>query len=149
MRVVAAILAIILTIGAARCLYQAFFVLERFGLMSILLAFALLFLSAVLWWWFAEGSAPEVRRRILHIIASGATGSVIVTGLVFADPAFRQRPLSLHLSDLAFHSWFDTGPVGFIIGSYFGFLYSLFRLRRTTPSNQSLEPTAGRHDAHI
>jgi hypothetical protein len=149
MRVVASVLAITLTIGAAWCLYQAFFVLERFGLMSILLAFALLLLSAVLWWWFAEGGSSEVRRRILHVIVGGAIGSVIVTGLLFADPAFRQRPPSLHLSDLAFHAWFDTGPVGFIIGSYFGFLYSLFRLRSTQPSNQALEPTAGRRDDRI
>jgi hypothetical protein len=149
MRVVAAVLAITLTIGAAWCLYQAFFVLERFGLMSILFAFTLLLLSAVSWWWFAEGGAGEVRRRILHVVVAGAIGSVIVTSLLFADPAFRQRPSSLHLSDLAFHAWFDTGPVGFIIGSYFGFLYSLFRLRGTKPSNQSLEPTAGRRDAHF
>jgi hypothetical protein len=117
--------------------------------MSILLAFTLLFLSALLWWWFAEGAAPKVRRRILHIIAGGVSGSVIVTGLLFADPAFRQRPLSLHLSDLAFHAWFDTGPVGFVIGSYFGFLYSLFRLRATLPSNQSLESTAGRRTERL
>jgi len=135
MRIVAAVLAISLTIGAAWCLYQAFFVLDRFGLMSILLGFALLFLSAVFWWWFAEGGTPEVRRRILHVIAGGASGSIIMTALLFADPAFRQRPPSLHLSDLAFHAWFDTGPVGFIIGSYFGFLYSLLRLRSTKPSN--------------
>jgi hypothetical protein len=146
MRIIAAILAIILTIGAAWCLYQAFFVLERFGLMSILLAFALLFLSAMFWWWFAEGGASEVRRRILHVVVGGALGSVIVTSLLFVDPAFRQRPASLHLSDLAFHAWFDTGPVGFVIGSYFGFLYSLFRLRGIQPSNQALQPTAGRSD---
>jgi hypothetical protein len=66
-----------------------------------------------------------------------------MTALLFADPAFRQRPASLHLSDLAFHAWFDTGPVGFIIGSYFGFLYSLLRLRSTKPSNHALQPTAG------
>jgi hypothetical protein len=70
MRLVAVVLAISLTIGAAWCLYQAFFVLDRFGLMSILLAFALLFLSAVFWWWFAEGGTPEVRRRILHVTAA-------------------------------------------------------------------------------
>ena len=146
MRIVAAVLAIILTIGAAWCLHQAFFVLERFGLMSILLAFALLLLSALLWWWFAEGVALEVRRRIVHVIAAGAIGGVILTALLFVDPAFRQRPASLHVSDLAFHAWFDTGPVGFIIGSYFGFLYSLLRLRSTTRSNHALEPTASPSD---
>ena len=131
MRVVAAVLAIILTVGAAWCLYQPFFVVERFGVMAILLGFALLFLSAIAWWWFAEGALPHVRRRILHIIAAGAIGCLTATGLLFLDPAFRQRPLSLHLGDLAFHAWFDTGPVGFIIGTYFGFLYSLLRLRGT------------------
>ena len=148
MRVIAAVLAILLTGAAAWCLYQAFFVLERFGLMAILLAFTLLFLSALLWWWSVEGAAPGVRRRILHIVVAGAVGAALVTAMS-AIPDFRQRPLRLAIGDLAFHAWFDTGPVGFIIGSYFGFLYSLFRLRRRLPSNQTLQPTAGRCDDHV
>jgi hypothetical protein len=130
MRVIAAVLAIVLTGAAAWCLYQAFFVLERFGLMAILLAYALLFLAALAWWWAAGGAAPDVRQRILHILLGGALGSAIVIA-VAPIPDFRQRPLRLAISDVAFHAWFDSGPVGFISGSYFGFLYSLLRLRST------------------
>lgn len=140
LRGITAVLAIAFTGAAAWFLYQAFFVLDRFGFMAILLAFALLVVAAVLSWLAAEGSCPEVRRRSLHVLVGGIIGLAVVTTAV-AIPDFRQRGPRLAFADLGFIAGFMDGPPGFTIGAYIGFLYSLVRLRKPDRlTNRSSQP---------
>ena len=130
----AAVSAFALTVTAAWLFYQAFFVLERFGLMAILLATAVLLAATLLWWLFAEGAWARARTRIRHIFFGGllfAALWVVAEAIVES----RVRPLHLVLPDMLFNALWVYGPLGFIVGSFFGGLYSLLRLRGTSPSN--------------
>jgi hypothetical protein len=140
LRAVAVVLAVAFTSAAAWFLYQAFFVLDRFGLMAILLALALLLVAALWSWLAAEGSSLQVRRRSLHIFLGGVIGLASFT-TVAAISSFRDSVEKVGLADIGFIAGFMYGPPGFVIGSYVGFMYSLFWLRGTNRlTNRSSEP---------
>ena len=120
----AALLAITLMISAAFQLYEAFFVLTRFGLMAILKALALWLAATVLWWLVAEAHLPLIRTRIRHILA----GAIVLAAMGLVGSVFLNRRI---VSGLEMGLDFEA-PLGFIFGGTLGAFYSLLRLRGTS-----------------
>jgi hypothetical protein len=118
-----ALLAIALMVGAALQSYQAFFVLERFGLMAILAALALWLAATMLWWLVAEAHIPVTRARIRHILV----GAITVGALGLAASIILSRRF---ISGIEMGLVFEA-PLGFIFGGTLGAFYSLLRLRGT------------------
>ena len=123
LRWLAALVAIALMIGAAVQLYEAFFVLIRFGTAAIFKALALWLAATVLWWLAAQGDIPTVRARIRHILVGGIV--VALLGIL-ASVILSRRFVSGVEMALDFEV-----PLGFILGGTLGSFYSLLRLRGT------------------
>jgi hypothetical protein len=66
LRWLAAVVVVTAMVGAGFLLYLTLFILERFGLMAILLAIAFWLAATVLWWFVAEAHVPRTRARIGH-----------------------------------------------------------------------------------
>ena len=119
----AALLAIGLMIGAAFELYEAFFVLTRFGMMAIFKAQAFWLAATVLWWLAAKGNISTARARVRHILVGGVV--VALLGIVASMVLSRRFVSGIEMA-LDFEA-----PLGFILGGTLGSFYSLLRLRGT------------------
>jgi peptidoglycan biosynthesis protein MviN/MurJ (putative lipid II flippase) len=108
LRWLAAVVVVTAMVGAGFLLYLTLFILERFGLMAILLAIAFWLAATVLWWFVAEAHVPRTRARIGHIfigalslalvaLAYGAAtrGHRIVEGLLMTGTLKRHLHLFL------------------------------------------------------
>jgi peptidoglycan biosynthesis protein MviN/MurJ (putative lipid II flippase) len=124
LRWIAAIVAIASMLGAGFLMYLTLFILERFGLMAILLAIALWLAATVLWWFVAEAHLPRTRARIGHIFV-GALGLTLVA-LAFGAATRGHRVVDGLLMTGTFEA-----PLAFILGGTLGAFYSLLRLRGT------------------
>jgi hypothetical protein len=123
LRWLAALLAIALMIGAAIQVYEAFFVLIRFGMMAIFKALALWLAATVLWWLAAQSDIPTARARIRHILVGGVV--VALLGILASIILSRRFVSGIEMA-------LDVEvPLGFILGGTLGSFYSLLRLRGT------------------
>lgn len=102
-------------------MYSTLFVLERFGLMAILLAIALWLTATVLWWFVAEAHVPRTRTRIAHILI----GALSLALVALAFGATR----GLRVVDGLLMTGTFEAPLAFILGGTLGAFYSLLRLR--------------------
>lgn len=121
LRWLAAVAAIAAMVGAGFLMYLTLFILERFGLMAILLAVALWLAATVLWWFVAEAHVPRTRARIGHILV----GALSLTLVALAFGATRGHRV---MDGLLMTGTFEA-PLAFILGGTLGAFYSLFRLR--------------------
>jgi len=124
LRTLGAGLAVVFTVATCVFFYQAFFVLERFGLMAILSALALFSAATLVWWLLAEGHIPRTRARIRHILS----GALMLATVGLIASFIMSWP---HINTGFFSGLTFEAPVGFIIGGNLGALYSLLRLRST------------------
>jgi hypothetical protein len=119
----AAVVAFAFMVGAGFLTYLHLFILERFGLMALIVAIALWLAATVLWWFVAEANAPLTRTRIRHILI-GAIALGIV-GLLVGARGDRRFADGLLMAGM-----FEA-PLAFILGGTLGAFYSLLRLRGT------------------
>ncbi len=124
LRWLAALIALAFTVLAAWLAYLTLFVLERFGLMTMLSGLALFSAATILWWFIVEGHIGRVRTRIRHIVSGALLLAAI--GVIVSIRLSWPRLDTGFLSGITFE-----GPVGFIIGGNLGAMYSLLRLRGT------------------
>ena len=121
LRWLAALLAVGLMICAGFLMYEAFFVLIRFGAMAIFQAIALWLAATVLWWLVAEFDTQLTRTRIGHIFI----GAIVLGVIALLVSAIRARRL---VDGIEMGLDFEA-PLAFILGGTLGAFYSLLRLR--------------------
>ena len=124
LRWLAAVVAVTAMVGAGFLLYLTLFILERFGLMAILLAIALWLAATVLWWFVAEAHVPRTRARIGHIFIGAL--SLALVALAYGAATRGHRIVDGLLMTGTFEA-----PLAFILGGTLGAFYSLFRFRGT------------------
>ena len=117
-------IALALLVMAIWLLYEAMFILERFGLMAILMALAMFSGATLLLWCIAEGHLARTRTRIRHIVI----GALLLGGIGVLHSIMSSDRLEAGVyAGLSFE-----GPVGFILGGNIAAMYSLLRLRGTS-----------------
>lgn len=124
LRWLAAVVAVTAMVGAGFLLYLTLFILERFGLMAILLAIALWLAATVLWWFVAEAHVPRTRARIGQIFIGAL--SLALVALAYGAATRGHRIVDGLLMTGTFEA-----PLAFILGGTLGAFYSLLRFRGT------------------
>ena len=123
LRWLAAVVAVAFMIAAAFFVYLNIFILERFGLMALVLAIALWLNATVLWWFVAEAYVARTRVRIRHIFIGAV--SLGVVGLLVGARGDRRFVDGLFMAAML------QAPVAFIFGGTLGAFYSLLRVHGT------------------